>query len=126
MGKRNMMKDGNKEKESKQDTKERKAEGRRPLTFRQSSIVESRAAVYIQSALAEIGVTVEIEALPDAEFTQRTSARDLELYMNNFLGWGADPFYQMRSLVGTGAGTNFNNYANEDLTALLPGGELSS
>jgi peptide/nickel transport system substrate-binding protein len=92
------------------------------LSFKQSSAVESRAAVYIQSALAEIGIDVEINALPDAEFTQRTTARDLELYLNNFLGWGADPFYQMRSLVGTGAGTNFNNYSNPALDELILSG----
>lgn len=92
------------------------------LSFKQSSAVESRAAVYIQSALAEIGVTVDVRPLPDAEFTQRTNARDLELYLNNFLGWGADPFYQMKSLVGTGAGTNFNNYGNAALDALIQTG----
>ncbi len=92
------------------------------LSFKQSSAVESRAAVYIQSALAEIGITVEVNPLPDAEFTQRTTARDLELYLNNFLGWGADPFYQMKSLVGSGAGTNFNNYANTELDALIQSG----
>lgn len=89
------------------------------IAFKQSSAVESRAAVYIQSALAEIGIDVSIDALPDAEFTARTTARDLELYLNNFLGWGADPFYQMRSLVGTGAGTNFNNYSNPALDDLI-------
>lgn len=92
------------------------------LSFKQSSAVESRAAVYIQSALAEIGITVDVKPLPDAEFTQRTTARDLELYLNNFLGWGADPFYQMKSLVGSGAGTNFNNYANPTLDALIQTG----
>ena len=92
------------------------------LSFKQSSAVESRAAVYIQSALAEIGITVDVRPLPDAEFTQRTNARDLELYLNNFLGWGADPFYQMKSLGGTGSGTNFNNYGNPALDALIQTG----
>lgn len=92
------------------------------LSFKQSSGVESRAAVYIQSALAEIGITVEIAALPDAEFTQRTNARELPMYLNNFLGWGADPFYQMRSLVGTGSGTNFTTYSNPELDALIQTG----
>lgn len=92
------------------------------LAFKQSSAVETRAAVYIQDALAQLGITVEITPLPDAEFTQRTGARDLELYLNNFLGWGADPFYQMKSLVGTGSGTNFNNYGNADLDALIQTG----
>lgn len=92
------------------------------LSFKQSSAVESRAAVYIQSALAELGITVDITPLPDAEFTQRTNARELPMYLNNFLGWGADPFYQMKSLVGTGSGTNFTSYGNADLDALIQTG----
>jgi len=92
------------------------------LSFKQSSAVESRAAVYIQSALAEIGITVEVTPLPDAEFTQRTNARELSMYLNNFLGWGADPFYQMKSLVGTGSGTNFTSYGNAELDALIQTG----
>ncbi|HLU63398.1 MAG TPA: ABC transporter substrate-binding protein [Protaetiibacter sp.] len=92
------------------------------LSFKQSSGVESRAAVYIQSALAEIGITVQITPLPDAEFTQRTNARELPMYLNNFLGWGADPFYQMKSLVGTGSGTNFTSYGNAELDALIQRG----
>ncbi|WP_187264978.1 ABC transporter substrate-binding protein [Homoserinibacter sp. GY 40078] len=92
------------------------------LSFKQSSAVETRAAVFIQSALAELGITVEVTPLPDAEFTQRTNARELPMYLNNFLGWGADPFYQMKSLVGSGAGTNFTTYANEDLDALIQSG----
>lgn len=92
------------------------------LSFKQSSGVEARAAVYIQSALAELGITVEVTPLPDAEFTQRTNARELPMYLNNFLGWGADPFYQMKSLVGTGSGTNFTTYGNPDLDALIQTG----
>lgn len=92
------------------------------LSFKQSSAVESRAAVYIQSALAELGITVDITPLPDAEFTQRTNARELPMYLNNFLGWGADPFYQMKSLVGTGSGTNFTSYGNAELDALIQTG----
>ncbi|MFD1713854.1 ABC transporter substrate-binding protein [Amnibacterium flavum] len=92
------------------------------LSFKQSSGVEARAAVFIQSALADIGITVEINPLPDAEFTQRTGARELQMYLNNFLGWGADPFYQMKSLVGTGAGTNFTTYGNAELDALIQTG----
>jgi len=92
------------------------------LSFKQSSTVEARAAVYIQSALKEIGIDVQIKPLPDAEFTQRTNARDLEMYLNSFLAWGADPFYQMASLAGSGAGTNFNNYANPALDELLQKG----
>ena len=96
------------------------------LSFKQSSSVEARAAVFIQAALAEIGITVEVTPLPDAEFTQRTGARELPMYLNNFLGWGADPFYQMKSLAGTGAGTNFTTYGTHELDALLQSGFESS
>jgi peptide/nickel transport system substrate-binding protein len=92
------------------------------LSYKQSSAVEARAAVYIQSALKGLGIDVQVKPLPDAEFTQRTMARDLEMYLNNFLAWGADPFYQMASLAGSGAGTNFTNYANPALDKLLQKG----
>lgn len=92
------------------------------LSYKQSSAVEARAAVYIQSALKDLGIDVQVKPLPDAEFTQRTMARDLEMYLNNFLAWGADPFYQMASLAGSGAGTNFTNYANPALDKLLQQG----
>ncbi len=95
---------------------------RTTLAFKQSSAVEARAAVYIQSALKELDIDVQVKPLPDAEFTQRTIARDLEMYLNNFLAWGADPFYQMASLAGSDAGTNFTNYSNPALDTLLQQG----
>lgn len=92
------------------------------LSYKQSSAVEARAAVYIQSALKKLNIDVQVKPLPDAEFTQRTIARDLEMYLNNFLAWGADPFYQIASLAGSDAGTNFSNYSNAELDGLLEEG----
>lgn len=92
------------------------------LSFKQSSAVEARAAVYIQSALAEIGITVEVRPLPDAEFTQRARGKELPLFLNSFLGWGNDPFYLMSGLLTTGSGNNFGDYGNAELDALLQTG----
>ncbi|MGF3056079.1 ABC transporter substrate-binding protein [Microbacterium sp. YY-01] len=92
------------------------------LSFKQSSAVESRAAVFIQSALKEIGITVDVRPLPDAEFTQRANARELPMFLNSFLGWGNDPFYVMSGLLGTGSGNNFGDYGNATLDELLQTG----
>lgn len=92
------------------------------LSFKQSSAVEARAAVYIQSALAEIGITVEVRPLPDAEFTQRARGKELPMFMNSFLGWGNDPFYLMSGLLSTGSGNNFGNYGNAELDAVVQTG----
>jgi peptide/nickel transport system substrate-binding protein len=92
------------------------------LYFKQSNAVEAAAAVLVQANLKEIGVDIELKPLTDADFTSQTNARSLPMYLNNFLGWGADPFYQMYYLAGSAAGTNFTSYANADLDALLQQG----
>lgn len=92
------------------------------LYYKQSNAVEAAAAVLVQANLKEIGVDIDLKPLTDADFTQQTNARALPMYLNNFLGWGADPFYQMYYLAGSAAGTNFTSYANPDLDALLQEG----
>ncbi len=95
------------------------------LYYKQSSAVEGSAAVFIQANLKEIGVEIDIKPLTDADFTTQTGARSLSMYLNNFLGWGADPFYQMYYMASTGSGTNFTSYSNPDLDALLEKGAAS-
>ena len=92
------------------------------LYFKQSSGVEQRAAVFIQGNLQKIGNHARIRGIPDAEFTQRTRAHELPMYLNNFLGWGADPFYHLFSLSAAKAGTNFTSYDNPAFDALMMSG----
>lgn len=92
------------------------------LYYKQSNAVEAAAAVLVQANLKEIGVDIDLKPLTDADFTAQTNARSLPMYLNNFLGWGADPFYQMYYLAGSAAGTNFTSYANPELDALLQSG----
>ncbi|WP_454049379.1 ABC transporter substrate-binding protein [Cellulomonas sp. Marseille-Q8402] len=96
------------------------------LYYKQSNAVEAAAAVLVQANLKEIGVDIDVKPLTDADFTTQTSARSLPMYLNNFLGWGADPFYQMYYLAGSAAGTNFTSYANADLDALLQEGAATA
>lgn len=95
------------------------------LYYKQSNAVEGSAAVFIQANLKKIGVDIDIKPLTDADFTTQTGAKSLSMYLNNFLGWGADPFYQMYYMTGTGSGTNFTSYSNPDLDALLQKGAAS-
>lgn len=92
------------------------------LYVRQSNITDQNSAVFIQSNLKKIDVNVQIKLLPDAEFTQRSNARDLPFYVLQYLGWGADPFYQVFYLAGSTAGTNFTTYKNPALDALVTKG----
>lgn len=92
------------------------------LYYKQSSAVEGRAAVFIQSSLAKIGITVDLKGIADADFTAQVNKRALPMYLNNFLGWGADPFYQMYYMAGSAAGTNFTSYKNPTLDAVLQSG----
>jgi peptide/nickel transport system substrate-binding protein len=92
------------------------------LYVRQSNATDQQSAVFIQANLKKIGVNVDVKPLPDAEFTQRSNARQLPMYMLQYLGWGADPFYQMFYLAGTGSGTNFAGYGNPALDKLVKDG----
>ncbi|WP_158609630.1 ABC transporter substrate-binding protein [Cellulomonas triticagri] len=96
------------------------------LYYKQSNAVEAAAAVLVQANLKEIGVDIDLKPLTDADFTSQTNARSLPMYLNNFLGWGADPFYQMYYLAGSAAGTNFTSYANPELDALLQEGAATA
>lgn len=96
------------------------------LYFKQSNSTESAAAVFIQANLREIGVEVDLRPLTDADFIAQTNARSLPMYLNTFLGWGADPFYQMYYMGAADAGTNFTNYANPELDALLEQGAATA
>ncbi|MFF5235318.1 ABC transporter substrate-binding protein [Dactylosporangium sp. NPDC000521] len=92
------------------------------IYVRQSNATDQQSAVFIQANLKKIGVEVEVKPLPDAEFTQRSNARQLPMYVLQYLGWGADPFYQMFYLAGTGSGTNFASYGNPALDKLIQDG----
>lgn len=92
------------------------------LYVRQSNSTDRSSAVFIQSNLKKIGIDLAIKPLPDAEFTQRSNARELPFYILQYLGWGADPFYQVFYLAGSTAGTNFTTYANPALDKLVAEG----
>lgn len=93
-----------------------------PLSVKQSSDRDQRSAVFIQDSLREIGIEVEIQILPDAQFVENLNGKTLTMFIHEWLSWGGDPYYQMQFLAGTGVFTNFVSYSNPDLDAILAEG----
>lgn len=93
-----------------------------PLSVKQSSARDQRAAVFIQDSLRQIGIQVDIEVLPDAQFVENLNSKSLAMFIHEWLSWGGDPYYQMKFLAGTGVFTNFVSYSNPDLDAILADG----
>lgn len=98
------------------------------LVVRQAQPQDAEAAVFIQDALREIGVNVDIERLPDAAYYQRLNEHSLPMFLHDWFSWGEDPFFQMGFLLKSGAFTNYADYSNPEFDALLEKGtfELDS
>lgn len=92
------------------------------MYVRQSNLTDQKTAVFIQGELKKIDIEVDVKPLPDAQFTQQSNARNLPMYVLQYLGWGADPFYQMYYMAGTASGLNFANYGNPTLDQVISQG----
>ena len=92
------------------------------LGVRESRSTNQEAAVIIQDNLRQIGINVEIDILPDADFAAKQNANELPLQIHDWYSWGEDPFYQMSFLTTCGQFTNYARYCNEAYDALVAEG----
>lgn len=92
------------------------------FAVRQSRADDQQAAVFIQDSLRDAGINVEIVRLPDAEFSERLNAKELQMFIHDWYSWGEDPFYQMQFLMTSTAFTNFSQYSNPALDELVATG----
>ena len=92
------------------------------LGVRVSRSTNQEAAVLIQDNLRQIGITVEIDILPDADFAAKQNANELPLQIHDWYSWGEDPFYQMSFLTTCGQFVNYARYCNEAYDALVKEG----
>lgn len=88
-----------------------------------ASAVES--ATFIQSSLAQIGITVSIDQLTDADYTTKLNAKQLQMFIASWYSWGEDPFYQMNFLLHSGQPTNYANYSNAQVDKDIDQGVLA-
>ena len=92
------------------------------LAVREAQPQDTEAAVFIQEALREVGVDVEIQKLPDATYYKRLNEHSLPMFLHDWFSWGEDPFFQMGFLLKSKAFTNYANYSNPEFDALLEKG----
>lgn len=89
------------------------------LSVRQSVPQDADAAVWIQSSLAKIGVTVNINKMTDADFFDKLNKHQLPFFIHDWYSWGNDPAYQLTFLLKCGAFTNYADYCNQDVDKLI-------
>ncbi len=96
------------------------------LAVQNSRSQDQEAAVFIQDALREIGITVNINVLPDGEYSEKLNGRELPMFFHEWFSWGDDPFYQMTFLAKCDAFTNFAGACNERLDEIIAEGTFET
>jgi len=96
------------------------------LAVQNSQAQDQQAAVFIQDALKEIGITVKINVLPDADYSAKRGNRELPMFFHEWYSWGNDPFYQMTFLAKCKAFTNFADGCNQRLDKIITEGTFET
>lgn len=96
------------------------------LTVQASDATAVQSATFIQSALARIGITLNINQLTDADYATKLSSKQLQMFINMWYSWGEDPFYQMNFLLHSGSPTNYTSYSNPAVDADIDKGVLAT
>lgn len=95
------------------------------LGVRESRQNDQEAAVLIQENLRQIGITVEVQVLPDSDWAAQASAGELPMLIHDWFSWGDDPFYQMQFLTQCGSFVNYSGWCDETYDALVDSGKFS-
>lgn len=96
------------------------------LGVRESRQTDQDAAVLIQENLRQVGIDVEVQVLPDADWATRASEGELPLLIHDWFSWGEDPFYQMQFLSECGSFVNYSGFCDEAYDELVNTGKFSA
>lgn len=96
-------------------------EGLPPIKFsiRIGAEEDERAAVFIQDALAKIGMKVDIEKLAFAAFQEQEAKRSLQFWIDTWLSWVNDPYYHLSWIYSSTSPLVYTNYKNEEVDSLI-------
>ena len=84
------------------------------------------AAVWIQSALAQVGVNVQIEEMPSAAFTEKLQKREHTFFWaNQWISINNDPFYHLFWLFKSDC-CDYTRYKNDQVWKLIDEYTLST
>ena len=76
-------------------------------------------AVWVQQALAEVGIKVEIQEMPGAAFTEQLQKHELGFFFfNNWISINNDPFYHLYWLFRSDC-CNYTNYDNAAVHTMI-------
>lgn len=89
------------------------------LSIRVGSEEDERAAVIIQDALKQIGVSADIEKLAFAAFNEKEQKRELQLFIDQWISWVNDPYYHLSWIYSSGSPTIYGNYKNDEVDKLI-------
>lgn len=75
-------------------------------------------AVLIQSALAQIGVTMNITEMARSEFLDALATKQVQSYISRWTSFVNDPGYHLGQLLTTDGSSNYANYSNATVDSL--------
>jgi peptide/nickel transport system substrate-binding protein len=88
---------------------------------------DQQAAVLIQDVLAKVGVKVTIQKMLTAAYAAKEfGKRDMPMFFWNWISFVNDPYYGFTFLTQCKQGTNFSNYCNPKVDALIAKGMYES
>ncbi len=79
-------------------------------------------AVWIQSALSELGINVTVNKMADAPFFEKLNAKELPLFIHYFRAWVNHPAYHSYYMLHSESPINWYNYSNPEVDSLLEAG----
>lgn len=97
-----------------------------PLAVRESRQDDQAAAVLIQDGLRALGISVEVQILPDGDYATKQNANELPLQIGDWSSWGEDPFYQMKFLTSCGSFVNYARFCDKEYDKLIEEGIFST
>lgn len=83
-------------------------------------------ATYLQSCMAEIGITVNIEVMEQAALLEDIRSGNCPMFIMGFVGLGANADFFYYSNYRSGQNFNYTRYNNPELDALLDAAHVSS
>jgi peptide/nickel transport system substrate-binding protein len=92
-----------------------------------SGIQEAKeTAVWVQQSLAQIGITVNIQELPGAAFSEKLQKHELGFFFTNtWISINNDPWYHLYWLFQHEC-CNYTNYSNDEVNAMIDQFTLST
>jgi peptide/nickel transport system substrate-binding protein len=92
------------------------------LAVRQSQPQDEASAVFIQDALREIGVNVELQTIPDVRFQEQLGKKAIPFFLMDWQSLGNDGFYQLTWVARSDSPINYTAYADARMDKLIAQG----